>query len=96
MKTEEVHVQIVVKGLVQGVGFRWFVAHHAEALHLRGYVSNLYNGDVKIEAEGNKPDLEELIKQVKIGPRASRVTAVGIEWSSVSNSMDRYTGFEIR
>lgn len=89
----ESNVHIVVEGLVQGVGFRWYVARRAESLGLRGYVSNLYNGNVEIEAEGDRSLIEELIKEVKIGPRSARVTNLRLEWREPTY---RATRFEIR
>lgn len=89
---------MVVEGLVQGVGFRWFVARHAQALDVRGYVSNLYNGNVEIEAEGERSLLEELIKQVKVGPRSAHVTNLWLEWKEPSppRAHDEERGFSIR
>jgi acylphosphatase len=75
-----VRVHIVVEGMVQGVGFRWFVYRKAEALGITGWVRNLYNGSVEIEAEGDRSLLEEFIKEVKVGPRSARVTNLTIEW----------------
>ena len=71
---------IIVEGLVQGVGFRWFVARHADALGLSGVVRNLYNGNVEIDATGDRSLLEEFIKEVKVGPRGARVTNLKLEW----------------
>lgn len=71
---------IIVSGVVQGVGFRFFVQHVAKRFGLVGYVRNLYSGDVEIEAEGERSLLEELIKEVKIGPRLAHVSDVKVEW----------------
>jgi len=46
----EVCAKMIVKGRVQGVGFRWFVQQRAEKFGVSGYVKNLDNGDVGIEA----------------------------------------------
>jgi len=81
---------------VQGVGFRWFVARHAESLGLRGYVSNLYNGNVEIEAVGERGLIEELIKQVKVGPRSAHVTNLKLEWLDAGKRADYFTHFEVR
>ncbi len=89
----EAAVHIVVKGLVQGVGFRYFVHREATKLGLRGFVRNLYNGDVEIEAEGDRSMLEELITAVKIGPRSARVADLKLEWKSPDHS---YPRFDIR
>jgi len=89
----ETGVHIVVEGLVQGVGFRWFVATRAKQLGLSGYARNLYDGSVEIEAEGDRSQLEELIRIVKIGPRSAQVNDLQIEWKSPSFA---FTHFEIR
>jgi acylphosphatase len=93
---DNARARILVCGLVQGVGFRWFVFHHAELLELLGFVSNLPNGDVLIEVEGEVAKLEELIRQIKVGPRSSRVTRVGVEWMTPSEPGEPFTRFEIR
>jgi len=45
-----VRVHVIVEGLVQGVGFRWFVARLAESSALGGHVQNLWSGQVEVEA----------------------------------------------
>lgn len=92
----QVAAHMIVEGLVQGVGFRWFVGRHAEFLGLKGYVSNLYNGNVEIEAVGERGLIEELIKQVKVGPRSAHVSNVRLEWIEDGKRVDHYTHFEIR
>jgi acylphosphatase len=87
-------VHIVVKGLVQGVGYRWFAARRAEALGLTGYVRNQYDGTVELEAHGDRSLLEEFLRDLKIGPRSARVTDMKIEWKPASPGA--YTRFEIR
>ena len=92
----QVAAHMIVEGLVQGVGFRWFVGRHAESLGLKGFVSNLYNGSVEIEAVGERGLIEELIKQVKIGPRSAHVSNLKLEWIEDGKRADHYTHFEIR
>jgi acylphosphatase len=89
----EVGARIVVQGLVQGVGFRYFVFRHASRMNLRGFVQNLYNGEVAIEVEGDRSLIEELIKEVKVGPRSAHVTDLKIEWKPADRN---FNGFEIR
>jgi acylphosphatase len=89
----QTNVHILVEGLVQGVGFRWFVARHAQSLGLYGYVKNLYDGNVEIVAEGDRSLVEELIKEVKVGPRSAHVTNVRLEWVEPTQ---QYRHFEIR
>jgi acylphosphatase len=88
----EIGVHILVKGLVQGVGFRYFVYRKATALGLRGVVRNLMNGDVEVEAEGERPLIEELIQSLKVGPRAAIVNDIRVEWR---NSSGTFRGFTI-
>lgn len=89
----EANLHIIIEGLVQGVGFRWFVARKAESLGLSGYVKNLYDGNVEVEAEGDRSLLEELIREVKIGPRSAHVTNLRVEWREPAHMRNH---FEIR
>ena len=83
----------MAKGLVQGVGFRYFVLNRANNLGLSGYVCNLYSGDVEIEAEGDRSLIEEFIKEVKIGPRAAHITDLMVEWLEYK---DIPSGFHVK
>ena len=87
-----VAAKIVVQGLVQGVGFRYFIYRHAARLGLAGYVRNLPRGDVEMEVHGERGLIEELIKEGKVGPRAAHVRDMKIEWKSVDST---YVGFDI-
>lgn len=66
----------LVKGRVQGVGFRWFVHREAAELGLRGWVKNTDAGDVEIVAAGDAEQLGELKAALHKGSRGSRVDAV--------------------
>jgi acylphosphatase len=68
------HVRI--SGRVQGVGFRWFVREEARRLGLSGWVANLPNGDVEVEAGGERSSLERLRSALQVGPSGARVTEV--------------------
>lgn len=67
----------VVRGRVQGVGFRWFVTRNAQDLGVRGTVRNCPDGAVEavLQADGPEP-VESLIERIRSGPPASRVEAV--------------------
>jgi len=87
-------VQITVYGQVQGVFFRAFAAQRARELGLTGYVRNLPDWhSVRINAEGERKQLEKLIDYLKVGPPAARVTKVATEWSEYTGS---FSGFDIR
>ena len=67
----------VVAGLVQGVGFRWFVARHARGLGLAGYARNLADGRVEVVAAGSdEAALARLEALVRAGPAHARVDGV--------------------
>ena len=66
----------LVKGRVQGVGFRWFVHQEAAELGLRGWVRNTDQGHVEIVAAGKPEELAELKDALRKGSRGSRVDAV--------------------
>lgn len=66
----------LVKGRVQGVGFRWFVHREAAALELNGWVRNTEDGHVEVVASGESGVLSELAKALHQGSRGSRVDSV--------------------
>jgi acylphosphatase len=66
----------LVKGRVQGVGFRWFVHREAAELGLRGWVRNTDAGDVEVVASGASETLSELKSALRKGSRGSRVDAI--------------------
>jgi acylphosphatase len=72
----------LVEGVVQGVGFRFFVTNYAEELHLTGWVRNLWDGRVELTAEGPKTTLELLLKHLQEGPRSAHVSNVDVQWQA--------------
>ena len=66
----------IVRGRVQGVGFRWFVDHEARQLGLAGWVRNNIDGTVELLAMGNEQQLATLKRRLQHGPRAARVDEV--------------------
>jgi acylphosphatase len=69
-------LRVVVRGRVQGVGFRWFVQQSADSLGLAGWVRNTPHGSVELEAEGSAPEVEQLRAMLREGPPRARVEAV--------------------
>ena len=65
-----------VRGLVQGVGFRYFVQRAAADLGLTGYVKNLEDGRVEVYAVGTEEKLAELARRLWKGPAYSHVRGV--------------------
>jgi acylphosphatase len=66
----------LVKGRVQGVGFRWFVHREAAEIGLRGWVKNTDDGHVEAVAAGDAAQIAELREALHKGSRGSRVDAV--------------------
>jgi acylphosphatase len=69
-------LRAVVKGEVQGVGFRWAVQRQAGELGLTGYAENLPDGSVRVEAEGDPARLDQLEAFLRQGPRWAEVDSV--------------------
>ena len=83
----------VVRGRVQGVGFRWFVTRNAEELGVRGTVRNRADGAVEMVLQADDPEaLEAMIGRVRRGPPGSRVEEMECE---PMNEGSRYARFEV-
>jgi acylphosphatase len=68
--------RFVVRGRVQGVGFRWFVEREAHILGIAGWVRNNPDSSVEVLAVGTPEQLFALRSRLREGPRAARVDAV--------------------
>ncbi|MFH0990239.1 MAG: acylphosphatase [bacterium] len=86
----EIGAHIIVKGLVQGVGYRYFVYRYAISYKLLGFVRNLYDGNVEIQVEGERGMIEEFIQRLKVGPRSAHVTDMKIEWRNVEKTFKEF------
>ena len=92
-KAKKLSLRALVRGRVQGVGFRWFAQEQARRLGLSGWVRNISEGGVEVEAAGERKHLEEFLEALGRGPSSSHVEAVETEWL-VLNGLGK--GFEIR
>jgi acylphosphatase len=92
VEQSDVHaLRAVVRGRVQGVGFRDYVFTRARFLGLTGYVRNLPDGrSVEVVAEGPRPELEQLLDHLGEGPRVSRVDAVEADWGEATAAYDGF------
>jgi acylphosphatase len=88
-----VHLRALVHGIVQGVNYRAFTFRAARSLSIKGFVRNTRDGDVELEAEGERSDIDELLLQLKAGPPEAEVDAIDTEWSGYSGS---YKSFDVR
>jgi acylphosphatase len=88
-----ISAHLLISGMVQGVGYRWFVMRKALEYDLKGYVRNLYTDDVEVEVEGNKGLIQEFVRELRIGSRSAQVTDMKIQWKDYQG---RYKNFDIR
>ena len=87
-------VRFLVRGIVQGVGYRWFVLREARRLELRGWVSNLPDGTVEVVADGDERALVSLEQILARGPRLAQVARV--EKTDVPHEIMEIKSFDIR
>jgi acylphosphatase len=72
-------IKIIISGLVQGVGYRYFCYKKALEYGIRGYAKNLYNGNVEVVAQGEKGLINDFIKDLNIGPYYATVKSINTE-----------------
>jgi acylphosphatase len=87
----ETRLRVVVRGRVQGVGFRYYVLERARELDVVGIVRNLRDGGVEVIAEGSRGALEALLAALKVGPRAARVDSVDAVWLPATGEFTTFT-----
>ena len=68
--------RFLVAGMVQGVGYRWFVARHARGLGLAGYARNLADGRVEVVVHGDEAAMSRLEELLRTGPANAQVTGL--------------------
>ncbi len=85
-------VHLVLRGKVQGVGFRFFAREQASRCGVAGWVKNLHDGAIEVYAEGEETMLDDFVEQMEKGPRFGHVTNVEKEYGAVSGD---YTDFTI-
>jgi acylphosphatase len=88
----EIQAHIIVSGMVQGVGYRFFVAAIAKRTGLTGWVKNLFSGEVEILAEGPRGAVETFIKELWIGNPHASVRNVEVRWGEYKG---KYSCFDI-
>jgi len=88
---ETKRVNLIVYGQVQGVGYRAYIARTAKELNLCGWIRNLKDGTVEIEAQGAQKMLEELIFRAKKGPQNASVTSIRKDEKTPDSNLDRFS-----
>ncbi|HOJ68844.1 MAG TPA: acylphosphatase [Candidatus Hydrogenedentes bacterium] len=87
-------LRLIIRGRVQGVGYRWWLQETALRRNLQGWVRNCPDGAVEAELIGPEPDVEAVATLCASGPPAARVTEV--ERQLLSESGLSVSGFHIR
>jgi acylphosphatase len=85
--------RFIVRGRVQGVGFRWFVEREAHILKIAGWVRNNPDSTVEVLAQGTSEQLAGLHQRLREGPRAARVDEVEVK---EADAIPGLTSFQVR
>ncbi|MCB9450736.1 MAG: acylphosphatase [Anaerolineaceae bacterium] len=88
---EQLHA--IVHGRVQGVSFRYYTQLRAAEMGVTGWVRNLPDRTVEVTAEGERAQLERLLRFLRQGPTGASVTKVDADWWPATGA---YSGFNIR
>jgi acylphosphatase len=80
----------LVRGRVQGVGFRWFVEREAHMLGIAGWVRNNHDGSVEVLAQGTRDQLSGLHSRLREGPRAARVDTVDVSEAKPTSGLNSF------
>jgi len=78
--SENIRAKILIKGMVQGVFFRYSTSVEAKKIGVKGWVRNVPGGDVEAVIEGEREKVQRLIDWCHKGPPASRVDKVTVDW----------------
>ncbi|WP_394554470.1 acylphosphatase [Agromyces sp. MMS24-JH15] len=70
--------RIIVRGRVQGVGYRYSARREAERLAIVGWIRNLRDGDVEAEIEGDEASVAAMLDWFAVGPIGSSVTSTEV------------------
>jgi acylphosphatase len=90
MSTEK-RVHLIIKGRVQGVGFRFFTMDKANEFAIVGWVRNTFRDEVEIVAEGKKEVLEHWIQILQKGPSHANVRHIEIKWFDATGQFSKFS-----
>jgi acylphosphatase len=87
-----IHKNIQIFGRVQGVGFRYSARQAARIYGIKGYVRNMSDGSVYIEAEGPEKNMAEFVRWCREGPDFAYIDHI----NAIDGSLKNYESFEVR
>jgi len=73
---EQVRVRILIEGRLQGMNFRYYTQEHAKKLGLAGFVRNLSDGRIEIEAQGEKGQVNKMLAWCERGPQSDHIKSI--------------------
>jgi len=82
----------LVKGKVQGVGYRYTVERYAVEHGLRGWVRNNEDGSVEAVIQGTPDELKATIEMLNVGSPLSKVESIAVDWRTPES---RYEDFQV-
>jgi acylphosphatase len=85
-----VRLEAVIRGRVQGVGYRMYAGRAAAARGVVGWVANAADGSVQCVAEGPRVELEAFARDLAVGPPGSTVDRLDSTWSPATGTFDRF------
>jgi acylphosphatase len=83
-----IHLDIIISGRVQGVGFRYSALNQAKALGIKGFVKNMHDGSVYMEIEGDKLATDLMVEWCRMGPGTGSVSKIHITESQAKEFKD--------
>jgi acylphosphatase len=83
-------VSAVVRGYVQGVGYRLFALREAQRLGLTGWTRNRADGAVEVVAEGEQDALRQYLARLEQGPSEAEVAHVDVQWQAAAGEFDQF------
>jgi acylphosphatase len=86
-------LSVSLSGVIQDVGYRYFIVRRARERNVTGWVKNRADGTVEIDAVGEKAKLEELLRFIRVGPPAAHVAGVEARWFT---DAPQYKEFDVK
>lgn len=84
-------IHAIVSGVVQGVGFRFFTKYLAERFELSGFVRNMADGTVELEAEGSEEAVSAFLVELETAsPRAAHVSGVKVKEIQTADDLGEF------
>ena len=83
--------KLIIKGLVQGVNFRYYTQREAQKYNLTGWVRNLSDGSVAALCEGEEEDMEGMIQWCRHGPPSAQVTELVVQTEEFRGTFQSFT-----